>query len=161
MWFYEGPGGEYEYWPEGPDRSPHRTARPFTNKAVVGENDTMFHQGQPPHSDAPMPEFGLASTLATDDGSVWTIVDGDREARRYSQSEIRFALSWSAQVFRDESAAREVDEHLDDLDLETVVATFLTDLGRRGIDVEPPEDPLHGEDWVATIAETYRIPVRS
>lgn len=86
-------------------------------------------------------------------------MDGDREARRYARSEIRFALSWSAQVFMDERAAHEADEHLDDLDLETVVATFLTDLAQRGIPAIPPEDPLHGEDWVAVVAETYRIPV--
>jgi len=159
MWFYEGPGGEYEYWADGPDRAAHRTAPPFTNKAVVGENDTMFHQGQPPRCDAATPGFGLASTLRTDDGSFWTLMDGDREARRYARSEIRFALSWSAQVFADEHAAREADEHVDDLDLETVVATFLEDLGQRGIEVAPPEDPIHGDDWVTVVADTYRIPV--
>ncbi|GEM_PF-325985 len=159
IWFYEGSGGEYEYWAEGPDRAAARTAAPFTNKAVVGENDTMFHQGQPPRNGEARPEFGIASTLRTDDGSCWTILDGDREARRYARSEIRFALSWSAQVFMDERAAHEADEHLDDLDLETVVATFLTDLAQRGIPAIPPEDPLHGEDWVAVVAETYRIPV--
>ena len=79
--------------------------------------------------------------------------------RSYARPEIRFALSWSAQVFQDERAAREVDEHLDDLDLETVVSVFLADLALRGIAVDPPEDPLHGEDWVAAIADTYRIAV--
>ena len=159
MWFYDGPGGAYEYWADGPDRPAHRTASPYTNKAVVGENDTMFHQGQPPLRDDPKPRLRLDSTLRSDDGSQWAIVQGERETRRYARAEIRFALSWSAQVFVDEGAAREADDHVDDLDLETVVVTFLEDLAQRGVEVEPPEDPLHGEDWIATVAETYRIPV--
>ena len=159
MWFYEGRGGAYEYWAEGPDRPRHRTSAPFSNKAVVGENDTMFHQGQPPLCDEDVPPLGMASTLQTDDGSFWSIVDEDRELRRYAPSEIRFALSWSAQVFKDEEAARMADEHQDDLDLETVVSTFLADLEQRGDEVDPPDDPLHGENWVAAVANAYRIAV--
>ncbi len=159
MWFYEGEGGEYEYWAVGPDRPAHRTAPPYTNKAVVGENDTMFHQGQPPRCKEPKPELGLSSTLRTDDGSVWTIMDGNRKTRQYDRAEIRFALSWSAEVFVDDGAAETADHHLDDLDLGTVVTTFLADLGERGVEVGPPDDPLHGEDWVAAVANTYRIAV--
>jgi hypothetical protein len=159
MWFYEGRGGEYEYWANGPEDPPSRTAPPFSNKAVVGENDTMFHQGQPPLCDEDGPELGMTSTLHTDDGSVWTIMDGDRPVSRHARSDIRFALSWSAQVFTDEDSARAADEHQDDLNLETVVSTFVADLERRGIDVDAPGDPLHDEDWVTAVANAYRIPV--
>ena len=51
------------------------------------------------------------------------------------------------------------DEHQDDLDLETVVSTFLADLEQRGDEVDPPDDPLHGENWVAAVANAYRIAV--
>jgi hypothetical protein len=27
------------------------------------------------------------------------------------------------------------------------------------VSCERPADPLHGEDWVATLAQTYRVPV--
>jgi hypothetical protein len=159
MWFYEGPGGEYEYWADGPDRPAYSTRAPFTNQAIVGENDTMFHQGQPPRGDAPKPALSVDCELTTDDGEAWQIVERRREIERYDRSAIRFALSWSAQVFADEAAARRADEHEDDLDLETVVEIFFRDFERRGIDCAPPEDPLHGEDWVATVANAYRIPV--
>ena len=69
------------------------------------------------------------------------------------------ALSWSAQVFDDERAAGEADAHLDDLDLATVVSVFLADLEMRGLEIDPPVDPLHGEEWVAAVAGSYRIPV--
>jgi hypothetical protein len=159
MWFYEGPGGQYEYWPDGPDHPRRRTAAPYTNKAVVGENDTMFHQGQPPLCETPKPELTLGCRLETTTGDTWAIVDGDREIHRYPRSEIRFALSWSARVFRDDAEAKRADEHSDDLDLETVVRLFLEDLDRRGIQCDAPDDPLHGEDWITKVANTYRIAV--
>lgn len=159
IWFYEGPGGEYEYWADGPERPSRRTCSPFTNTAVVGENDTMFHQGHPPLSEQPPPRLSLDCTLRMDSDSTWSIFDGDAPLREYPRSDIRFALSWSAQVFPDESAARIADEHLDDLDIDVVVERFLSDLERRGVSCERPADPLHGADWVATLAQTYRVPV--
>jgi len=159
MWFYDGPGGEYQYWADGPDKPPHCTKPPFTNTAVVGENDTMFHQGQPPLCEAEKPALTMSCALHSEDGSRWAIRDGDALLRSYRRDEVRFALSWSAQVFADELAAQVADEHRDDLDLDTVVERFLADLRGRGIACPVPADPLHGEDWVATIAEAYRIPV--
>ena len=159
MWFYEGPGGAYQYWADGPEQLPRTTQRPFTNSTVIGENDTMFHQGQPPLCTDAKPQLSTSCTLHHDDGQRWCIRDGEQEVRAYTRSELRFALSWSAQVFADEEALRVAEEHQDDLDLETVVDTFLADLEARGVPCERPQDPLHGEDWVATIGRTYRIPV--
>jgi len=160
LWFYEGPGGQYEYWADGPEHPRHRTTAPYTNKAVVGENDTMFHQGQPPFSDVEKPDLTLDCRLETSDGESWSIMAESRTIQRYARHQIRFALSWSAQVFGDASEAKQADEHTDDLDLETVVRCFLADLDRRGIRCDAPADALHGEEWVATVANAYRIPVK-
>ena len=44
-WFgYDGPGGEYEYWPDGPDAPSASEEPPFDNVAVFGDNDFMFHR---------------------------------------------------------------------------------------------------------------------
>ena len=43
-WFYEGEGGAFEYWPEGPGAAPARIDAPLDNRAVVGDNDVMFHR---------------------------------------------------------------------------------------------------------------------
>jgi hypothetical protein len=38
-WIYEGRGGEYTYWPDGPGRPARQTVQPFSNTAIMGEND--------------------------------------------------------------------------------------------------------------------------
>jgi hypothetical protein len=44
VWFYEGPGGEYEYWPDGLS-GPKRSVRaPLSNSALVADNDRMYHR---------------------------------------------------------------------------------------------------------------------
>jgi hypothetical protein len=159
-WFYDGPGGTYTYWPDGPYATPRQTAHPFTNTAVVGENDTMFHRGDGiagPGEEAP---DGLTLDCVcepVDGGRAWQIREGDRVLARYDAARVRVALSWSAEVYVDEAARRAADEHLDDLGLDTVVDMFVADLQRRGHAVDRPADPLHDIEFIALLARTYRV----
>jgi hypothetical protein len=159
-WFYEGPGGTYAYWPDGPDGAPRQTAHPFANTAVVGENDTMFHRGDAagaPDSVAPV-GVTLDSELAPRDHATrWVIRDDDRDLAEYAAPEVRFALSWSAEVYVDDDARRVADEHLDDLALDTVLDSFWADLGTRGMAVAPSPDPLHDIGFIAALARAYRV----
>jgi hypothetical protein len=70
---------------------------------------------------------------------------------------VRVALSWSAEVYVDDVARRVADEHTDDLDLDTVVDTFVADLHQRGQSVARPDDALHDIDFFAHLARTYRV----
>jgi hypothetical protein len=160
-WFYDGPGGTYTYWPDGPRAAPRQTAHPFTNTAVVGENDTMFHRGDgfaPP--DAPGLE-GLTLDCVCEpigpDARSWQIREDDRVLATYDAWQIRVALSWSAEVYVDDAARRVADERGDDLDLDTVVDTFVSDLRARSHSVSRPDDPLHDIDFIALLARTYRV----
>jgi hypothetical protein len=164
-WFYDGPGGTYTYWPDGPDAPPRQTTHPFSNMAVVGENDTMFHRGDgagPPDAVAPSGitlDCVLAPPLGMHDprDGDWVIRDGDRTVASYPGTAIRTALSWSAEVFPDAESRRVADEHLDDLDLATVIDSFVADLAARGIAVQPATDPLRDIGFIATLARTYRV----
>ncbi|MCB0997108.1 MAG: hypothetical protein KDB21_18565 [Acidimicrobiales bacterium] len=160
IWFYAGAGGRYTYWPAGPDADPVTTDSPAWNCAVMGENDTMFHTGHDPRPAHSRPEgLGPSSVLTVDPATpdVWLVVDGDRTQLTLERARIRFALSWSAQVLADADAAAQVDDHTDDLDLDTVVDIFLDDLAHRGRPVQRPADPLHEPAWVAALADAYRI----
>jgi hypothetical protein len=159
-WFYDGPGGTYTYWPDGPTAPPSRTAHPFTNTAVVGENDTMFHRGDGfARSGEEAPEGLTLDCICEpiDGGRAWQIREGERVLARYDGARVRVALSWSAEVYIDESSRRVADEHLDDLDLDTVVDTFVADLRRRSHPVDRPDDALHDIDFIALLARNYRV----
>lgn len=160
IWFYAGAGGRYTYWPDGPAAPPVTTDLPAWNTAVMGENDTMFHSGHDPWPPTEVPVTVTPGAMLGPDPSssdVWHVVDGDQLLATFGRERIRFALSWSAQVFADEAAAAVADEHHDDLDIDTVVDIFLADLRQRGRDVARPADPLHEPSWVATLAEVYRM----
>lgn len=44
VWFYDGPGGVYDYWPEGLGGAMRSERPPFTNRALVADNDRMYHR---------------------------------------------------------------------------------------------------------------------
>jgi len=153
--YYDGPGGGFTYWPEGPERPPvHRPALP--NTAVVGDNDRMFHR-----VDAVGPEgtrFPKGLTLDTQlvwTGDAWAVTDGDRTLATHPFEAVRVTVSWKAQVLRTPDEARRVDDHSDDLSLGRVVEAFQEDLARRGRDVPAPDDPLTDDAFVATLSEAY------
>lgn len=159
-WFYDGPGGTYTYWPDGPHSEPRQTTHPFANTAVVGENDTMFHRGDGFAAPGERAPDGLTLDCVCepiDDGRAWQVREGDRVLAVYDAARVRVALSWSAEVYVDEHARRIADDHVDDLDLATVVDTFVADLRRRGHAVDRPFDPRHDIDFIALLARTYRV----
>src|SRR5262245_46210908 len=43
-WFYDGPGGDFEYWPEGLDGPICTERAPFRNVAIMADNDRMYHR---------------------------------------------------------------------------------------------------------------------
>ena len=79
--------------------------------------------------------------------------------RRYEDREIRVSVSWKAEVFANEAAARIRTEHTDDLSIEGVVTALLDDLERKGSGVPRPEDPTRDEFFIRALNETYPLPM--
>jgi len=160
-WLYRGPGGSFTYWPAGPDCEPRSTVAPFDNTGVMGENDSMFHRGDPVGDgcvETPA-RLALHSMLApSPDGSQrWQICNGDEPIAEYPREAVRFALSWSARVFADEATERRDREQQDALQLDRVLEIFQEDLARRGLPAEMPDDPLRDPAWIALLGRTYRM----
>jgi hypothetical protein len=156
-WFYAGGGGGYEYWPEGPAMGSAVINPPFGNTALVGDNDYMYHRvcafGDPSKY-GDMQLYTAASSI-TFDGGAWAVEAEGTTRVRYSAEEVRISLLWRGVAFADEEAARVFDEHLDDLDTETMVDVFLSDLAEQGVHCQRPSDPLQDPEWIEALNRTY------
>jgi len=161
-WFYEGEGGEFEYWPGGPEEPPQRIEAPLSNRGIVGDNEQMFHRiaaiGGP---GAPLLRGATVDSklrrVASGNGA-WQVVAEDRELIRYDASTLRISVSWKAEVFRDEEAARIRREGRDDLDLDRIVDLFMEALASVGDPGRRPTEPLHDEAFIARLNALYPMP---
>ncbi|HUP73573.1 MAG TPA: hypothetical protein VM282_11090 [Acidimicrobiales bacterium] len=132
-WLWDGPRGDFVLWTHGPDRAPERFVPPLSNRAVVSDNDRVFHAvGDFARPDGPASNdlTPTSEVVANDDG--WALRDGARAIGTWPRHMVRLSVSWKAYVFRDEAAATRYDEHTDDLDETLVIDIFATELARRG-----------------------------
>ena len=161
-WFYEGEGGSFDYWADGPDSPPHRIEAPLSNRAVMGDNDVMFHRigsiGAP--GAAPLEGATNDAELVPSSGESdeWCVVDGGRELARYTAKELRISISWKAEVYADAEAARIRSERTDDLDLEKVVDLLVGALADAGQPTSRPSEPLHDTDFIDRLNELFPLP---
>jgi hypothetical protein len=164
-WWYEGAGGEFTYWPDGPDATPI-VLSPQTNTAIAGENEIMFHRVERVGRAAVEPQFnGGNGNNTLDEMSVdaelawgddaWLVVDAGRTIARVPFGAARISVSWKAYVFADEAEVERVDRHSDDLDSEQVCAMLADDLKRRGVDIEVSDDPLTDATFIAALSDAY------
>ena len=156
-WFYPGEGAGYEYWPDGPGGPSKVVAGPFGNVALVGDNDYMFHRvgaiGDPQRYDA-VKNYGSQS-LASFENERWIVRDGDEPREEYARDEMRISLLWRSIAFESKVDERRYDEHLDDLDAETLVDVFVGDLRDRGVRCARPMNYLTDPEWVEMLNATY------
>jgi hypothetical protein len=155
-WYYEGEGGGFTYWPDGPDQSP--ISRPcVSNSAVVGDNDYMFHRVEAVGPD----EHTLPKGLTLDSqlcwsGDAWEVVEQGDVRARYKFEDVRVSVSWKAQVFADARQQALYRNREDDLTLDQVVEMLLADLAAKGTPAERPADPLHDREFVEVLNTAYR-----
>jgi hypothetical protein len=163
-WFlYDGPGGEYEYWPKGPAAPSAREAPPFGNVAVFGDNDRMFHRVGPIGSVTDRLAPGTLSgggTLHHVAGDRWELRDGtnvhELDARR-----LRVSILWTAMCFDTADDHRRFRDHDDVLTLDRVTEIFVDDLRARGERFDLPADPATDPAWVRRLEEGYPLPTFS
>jgi hypothetical protein len=169
-WFYDGEGGGFTYWPDGPDAPPR--SRPCqSNTALMGDNDFMFHAVEAiggGDRDVPMGLSLEATLAATADG--YALNDRARDAngqltpevvtrKRYTRDEVRLSVSWKALCFTTEQDAQRYDAGEDALDDAQILATFAADLQARGVAFEAPLDLSPSPAlaaFTALLTRTYR-----
>lgn len=155
-WYYEGEGGGFTYWSDGPHDAPvHRPC--ISNSAVVGDNDYMLHRVEAVGpEDRTLPKrLTLNSQLRWDD-DCWEVVEQGDVRARYQFEEVRVSVSWKAQVFADAAQLALYENHQDDLNLDQVVDMLLTDLATRGTPITPPKAPLHDRPFIEALTAAHR-----
>ena len=139
-------GGGLLYWPEGPEKPPHRHVGAMANTALVGDNHGMFHQVEPvgpfgPGTQLVSPRAELAPV--GDGSGDWAVTDRGAVSYRAPLDSFRVSVLWKADVYRTEEERRRVAG--DTLSLENVARIFDADLAAKGagfrFDLERIDDP--------------------
>jgi hypothetical protein len=148
-WFYNGPGGAYDYWPEGLTGAMHSCQPPFDNVALVADNDRMFHRigwiGDP-HASTPI--LTPAAQIHHDSVGQWTITDTGGTVCGYPEERVRISILWKAQVLT------ETVVHA--LTPEQIVDSITRDLVRRKAQVPTAAtEPTRDDAWIEAVHRAY------
>jgi hypothetical protein len=158
VWFYEGPGGEYDYWPEGLGAPMQSERHPLTNRALVADNDRMYHRigwiGDPA---AKIPAISPGAEITHVSGTGWVIRDEGREIHLYSDKQIRISILWKGRA----EPTNGIDDYNENAPLtpERIVRIFRSDLLSRGIRTPDRTSTLSDQTWLDLVHSSYYSPV--
>lgn len=159
-WYYKGSvGGGFNYWPDGPQAAPKQIAAPMWGRAVVVENEMMFHTAEsngPSHMRRPE---GLAINSLMrpnpDTAGDWQILTDDRIIQNVPEREFRFLVHWGADIYMDYAELKRALDHSDDITHDQVFDIFIKDLRARGHDFILPTDPLTDKAFIGLLTRVY------
>ena len=159
-WYYKGRvGGGFNYWPDGPRAEPKQIKAPMWGRAVVVENEMMYHTAEANGPSALRNPAGLSidSRMRGDPGDPdgWQIVNGDEVIQSIPAEEFRLLLHWGADIFMDYEELKTTLDHSDDIGHEQVFDMLIADLRARGVTFEVPTDPLHDPRFVSLLTSVY------
>jgi hypothetical protein len=154
-WSYQGRGGAYDYWPDGlggPMRSEHA---PFTNSALVADNNRMYHRigqiGDP--ADIP-PVLSAAAQISPHADDGWDITDTGTSPACYDDRDIRISILWKAQVRPRPGSGGGAP-----LTPELITEIISADLIRRGVQAPGQVASLSDQGWLDLVHSAYYVPV--
>jgi hypothetical protein len=141
-WFHDCAGGEFVFYPGGPDAPP--VAQPVRfNTAILLDTDTIFHGvDRVAETSQAVDRLRPGMRLRFAGDEIWCVEDAEgAAAARYRWRDLRFSVSWKAYCFRDEAERRAWSTRADDLRVDDVLDRLVADLRARGrIDGERPGD---------------------
>ena len=151
-WFYEGSGGNFDYWPEGLEGPMVSEQPPFGNVALCADTDRIYHRiGPVGNGNEESPRMSAAAKIQPDGEGNWTVLENGEVRAIYPSRGIRFSVLWKAEV-------REKESRPDNLTLDRIMGTFTADLRHRGIDFHVPSDPLADTAWILLLQRIYESP---
>jgi hypothetical protein len=154
-WFYEGTGGGFDYWPEGLGGPMLSEQPPFSNVALMADNDQMYHRiGPIGDPKAESPRISPAAQLQPDATGNWAILENGEIRATYPSHAIRLSVVWKAEV-------RDRQLSTDDLTLDRIMTIFTADLRHRSVDFQAPSDPLNDTAWILLLQRIYADPIDS
>lgn len=161
-WYYQGGiGGGFNCWPDGPSGDPMQVNAPMWGRAVVVENEMMFHHGQAcgPVDKRKPQGMDISSTFGADpdDPSGWRIETFGEINQRIPAGEMRFLVHWGARLFSDMNELKRTYDHTDDINADMALNILMDDMKKRGVSFEVPTDPMNDRKFVALVSQVYDI----
>lgn len=160
-WFYDGVGGEFEYWPQGLDNPSLTESPPYTNRSVLADNEYMYHRVGgigPVDQQQDYENIGYDALLALDENDRWQVTENGQSIASFGFSKVRISILWKGYCFKNQAEADSYDDHSHDLTPQLVADIFCADLKRRGIEFKEPGPFQTDTDWKKTITEAYPAP---
>ena len=159
-WYYNGRvGGGFIYWPEGLKAAPKQIHAPMWGRAVIVENEKMYHTAESCGRAALRKPEGLSieSLMEADPDAAagWRIRTRERVIQHIPAPEVRFLVHWGAEVFMDRDELRVTLDHSDDISTGQAIDIFISDLRRRGVPFALPTDPLADTVFIELLTNTY------
>ena len=158
-WYYKGRiGGGFTYWPDGPQAAPKQIKAPMWGRAVVVENERMYHTAEGCGPAALRKPQGLAinSVIGADPASDgWQITTDGQLVQQIPADEFRFLIHWGADIFMDYQELKVSLDHSDDIGHDQVFDMFIKDLRARGETFTVPSDPLTDSDFMNLLTRVY------
>lgn len=160
-WFYDGVGGEFEYWPGGLNL-PSRTERPpYFNAAVLADNEYMHHRvGALGREEDWLAEDAIPFDARLHlEGDRWVVRDGGRRMHEYALPDVRISVLWKAYCFQSAAKAAAFRDHSDDLTLAIVTKIFIDDLRAKGFASDAlPRADVTDDAWKPILEAAYPAP---
>jgi hypothetical protein len=148
-WFFDGSGGNFDYWPEGLDGLMRSERSPFGNVALCVDTDRIYHRvGSIGDENEELPQMSAAAKIQPDGDGYWTIHENGQVRASYPGHAIRFSVLWKAEIRNRESRP-------DNVTLDRIMEILVTDLRNRCIDFDVPSDPLTDTAWILLLQRTY------
>jgi hypothetical protein len=151
-WFYDGPDGGFEYWPDGP-ASPMRTeSAPFGNVAIVADSDRMYHRiGRIGPPDAVLPRMSAGAEIRLEPDGGWSIFDQNECRARYPKEAVRLSVVWKADVRLEGASPVE----LDPLTAPRIFQILQQDLLQRDVPCTADLALLQDPEWIERVYRVY------
>lgn len=159
-WYYKGSiGGGFHYWPEGPAQQFKTLQAPMWGRAVVVENEMMYHTAEAcgPEAMRRPAELDISSMIAPDRSKpgAWQITTEDKVIQHIPADEMRYLFHWNAQLFMDFDDLKVTLDHKDDLTHDQVFDIFIADLRAKGLTFEVPTDPIYDPKFISLLTRAY------
>jgi hypothetical protein len=151
-WFYDGPGGGFDYWPDGPIGRMRTETAPFANVAIVADGDRMYHRiGRIGPANAVPPRMSASAEIRRAPDGGWSIFDQNECRAHYPSEAVRLSIVWKADVLLEDSSTAQLDA----LTASYIFRTLRDDLTHRGIPC--PVDPalLQDSRWIEQVYRLY------
>jgi len=152
-WFYEGEGGNFDYWPQGLDGPMLSEQPPFGNLSIIADTDRIYHRiGSVGDPHRELPRISPAAYIQPTGDGEWAIMENGEIRATYPEHMIRLSVLWKAEI-RDETQDDELSS--DHLTLDRIMGIFTADLRRQSVTFQMPSSPLTDSRWILLLQQIY------